>query len=132
MQLLHLKTIVEYAEPRLGSFANMLYHPIFQLDSHVNFANVGTYMGMPSRQTELIAQQREGKAASGHTRSTKESFSIRTNLCSTKLTQNCEWPTLVTESSFIRSYVFISKANFSELSSEDLLHGEVLDIHIYI
>jgi len=63
---------------------------LYKLDSHVNFANVGTYMGMPSRQTELIAQQREGKAASGHTRSTKESFSIRTNLCSTKLTQNSE------------------------------------------
>ncbi|XP_065059429.1 dedicator of cytokinesis protein 3-like isoform X2 [Rhopilema esculentum] len=63
---------------------------IYKMDSHVNFTDVSTYMKLASHQTDLDAQKSAGKVISGPSRSTKESFTIKTNLCSTKLTQNSE------------------------------------------
>ena len=58
------------------------------MDSHVSFTDVRTYISLPSHQGEVVAPQKESKVQSGPGRSMKESFTIKTNLCSTKLTQN--------------------------------------------
>ena len=60
------------------------------MDSSVSFTDVKTYMRLPSRQADQIAQRNAGTLATGVPRSMKDLFTIETALCSTKLTQNCK------------------------------------------
>ena len=56
----------------------------------MSFTDVKSYMGLASRHSELMAQKNSGQVVTGAHRSSKESLTIKTNLCSTKLTQNCK------------------------------------------
>jgi dedicator of cytokinesis protein 3 len=59
---------------------------VYKFDNNVNFRSVEKYLNSPSHQLE---RDKLGKSVgTGPTRSTKESLTIKTFLCSTKLTQN--------------------------------------------
>lgn len=63
---------------------------IYKLDNSINFASVQSYLRLPHNRSELTKQETTGVVFAGPHRNNKESFTIRTLLCSTKLTQNSD------------------------------------------
>ncbi|XP_047127014.1 dedicator of cytokinesis protein 3 isoform X1 [Hydra vulgaris] len=61
---------------------------IYKFDNSINFTQVRTYLRLPATQAELSKQEESGVVFAGPHRNSKESLTIKTCLCSTKLTQN--------------------------------------------
>eukprot|EP00794_Sanderia_malayensis_P007122 gene7122-7926_t len=63
---------------------------LYKNDSSVSFLNVQSYLNLASHQVEMTARKNSGTLVTGTARSAKETLTINTELCSTKLTQNSE------------------------------------------
>ncbi|XP_066913124.1 dedicator of cytokinesis protein 3-like [Clytia hemisphaerica] len=63
---------------------------IYKFDNSVDFMKVQSYLRLPANKDELAVMESKGVVFAGPARNPKECLSIRTYLCSTRLTQNTD------------------------------------------